>query len=80
MRRAFEQTLDHAPFAGPELRLAEALEELGLQSGVEPRRTADDQADRPEIGGAGGVFAMTRVTRANEIYPVFRELFKKEAA
>lgn len=37
-------------------------------------------AEYEEIGAAEGAFAMTRVTRANEIYPVFRELFKKETA
>lgn len=37
-------------------------------------------AEYEELAGAGGVFAMTRVTRANEIYPVFRELFRKETA
>lgn len=35
-------------------------------------------AEYEEIGQAEENFAMTRVTRANEIYPVFRELFKKE--
>jgi uncharacterized sporulation protein YeaH/YhbH (DUF444 family) len=34
-------------------------------------------AEYEEIGEAERNFAMTRVTRPNEIYPVFRELFKK---
>lgn len=37
-------------------------------------------AEYEELAGHHGVFAMTRVTRANEIYPVFRELFKKETS
>ena len=37
-------------------------------------------AEYEEIGKAQANFAMTRVTRANEIYPVFRELFKKSVS
>ncbi len=37
-------------------------------------------AEYEEIGQGEENFAMTRVTRANEIYPVFRELFKKEVS
>ena len=31
-----------------------------------------------EISAAPGAFAMRRVTRREEIYPVFRELFRKD--
>jgi uncharacterized sporulation protein YeaH/YhbH (DUF444 family) len=31
-----------------------------------------------EISAAPGSFAMRRVTRRDEIYPVFRELFRKD--